>query len=97
MVTKRLYMRCRTLCSAPPVYIGTGSHFFVMAGSHGRLSFLSSRRTSGSALENADSGSEAGMTVFTDGYRKKYHELSRNVSETSVSRLASPWHLGHVV
>src|SRR5678809_1706976 len=31
----------------------------------------------------------------TLGYRRKYHALSRNVSDTSVSRRAIPLHDGH--
>src|SRR2546422_3500207 len=53
------------------MYVVTGSHVFVRAGSHGRSS------------------------NSVDGYRRKYHAESRNVSETSVSRRPVAPHCGH--
>src|SRR4030095_12187291 len=73
IVTKRAYIKCRTACSLPPMYVCTGNHLRVRHASNG----MSSR----SLL----------------GYRKKYQALSRNVSETSVSRRPGPPHTGQVV
>ena len=33
IVMKRLYSRCSTACSSPPMYMSTGSHFRVSSGS----------------------------------------------------------------
>ena len=32
-MTKRVYIRCRTECSLPPMYMSTGSHLRVRSGS----------------------------------------------------------------
>jgi hypothetical protein len=44
---------------------------------------------------SVSTASNATSSRLTLGYRRKYHELSRNVSDTSVSRRAVPPHVGH--
>src|ERR1700722_3782621 len=51
---------------------------YELTGSHVRVTAGSNGTSSRSAL----------------GYRMKYHELSRNVSDTSVSRRPTPPHVG---
>src|SRR5262245_53016546 len=76
IVTNREYKRCKTECSAPPIYIVTGSHFLAMRLSKG-LSLTSvdkylkkyqalSRNTSVTSVSRRAGPSQFGHVVSTN-------------------------------